>query len=254
MSAGDLLVPHLGTIDLLVSALRRRHGMDGDDADDFASWARMKLLEDDCAVVRSFQGRSSLRTYLAVVIANLLRDYRVQRWGRWRASAEARRLGPVAVRLEALMYRDGYGVAQAVDAVRSSGIAEAGVSELTRLAFRLPRRQRPRPTEVSASAEPEAPGRADDPFWQTEQAQQWEVARRALARALQTLPAEDQLILRMRYWDGSTVAEISRALGLNQKALYRRIDALLRDLRPALEREGVDRGTVAELLSAEVVA
>jgi RNA polymerase sigma factor for flagellar operon FliA len=42
--------------------------MPGVEADDFASHPKLKLIEDDYAILRKFQGRSSLRTYLTVVI------------------------------------------------------------------------------------------------------------------------------------------------------------------------------------------
>ncbi len=45
--------------------------------------------------------------------------------------------------------------------------------------------------------------------------------------------------MRLRFHEGLTVADIARTTGLEQKALYRRMDGLLRGLRSALEREGV---------------
>jgi RNA polymerase sigma factor (sigma-70 family) len=61
----------------------------------------------------------------------------------------------------------------------------------------------------------------------------------ALARALGQLSAEDHVIVRLRFWEGLTVADIARALGLAQKALYRRLDRALATLRARLERDGV---------------
>ena len=91
--AEQLFLAHLGVIERIIAAMARRHALVGDDADDFASWTRTRLIENDYAILQKFAGRSSMSTYLTVVVANLFRDYRVQQWGRWRSSVAAKRLG-----------------------------------------------------------------------------------------------------------------------------------------------------------------
>ncbi len=61
----------------------------------------------------------------------------------------------------------------------------------------------------------------------------------ALEGALGKLDAEDRVILRMRFEDGFTVADVARALDLRQKPLYRRVEGLLRRLRRELEGRGM---------------
>jgi RNA polymerase sigma factor for flagellar operon FliA len=63
-----LFVSQLAVIERVISFVSSRHHMPGVEADDFASHAKLKLIEDDYAILRKFQGRSSLRTYLTVVI------------------------------------------------------------------------------------------------------------------------------------------------------------------------------------------
>ena len=87
-----LFVDNLPVIDRLLRAVCRRHGVGADDANDFSSWARLRFIERDYAVLAKFRGESAIGTYLTVVIAMLFRDYCVQRRGRWRPSTEARRL------------------------------------------------------------------------------------------------------------------------------------------------------------------
>jgi RNA polymerase sigma factor for flagellar operon FliA len=70
-------------------------------------------------------------------------------------------------------------------------------------------------------------------------------------RALSELPAEDQAIVRMRFWDDFGVAEIARALQLEQKPLYRRLEAIQATLAAALARLGLGRSQVAEMLTRE---
>jgi hypothetical protein len=56
-------------------------------------------------------------------------------------------------------------------------------------------------------------------------------------------------MIRLHFLDGFTVAGVARALGLDQKALYRRIDRLLGELRREIQSEGLgalDVGLVLE--------
>jgi hypothetical protein len=88
----------LPIMERIVAVQVQRHALSASDAEDFASWARARIIGDDYAVLRSFGGRSSLKTYLTAVFINLFRDYRNEAWGRWRPSAAATRLGPVSIR------------------------------------------------------------------------------------------------------------------------------------------------------------
>jgi RNA polymerase sigma factor for flagellar operon FliA len=79
----------------------------------------MRLVENNYAVLRKFQNRSALRTYLASVIDRLSLDFCTEKWGKWRPSAMAERLGPVAVMLEQLVTRDAHTVEEAIEIVRT---------------------------------------------------------------------------------------------------------------------------------------
>lgn len=248
--AEGTFLAHLPKIERIIGSIARRHAMGPDEADELASWVKAKLIENDYAVLQKFEGRSSIATYLTSVIANLFRDYRCQQWGRWRPSALAKRLGGLAVRLETLLHRDGYTLTQAVEVLRSAGLAGVSDRELFDLAARLPPRQRP---GDGVDPDAEAPP-ADADLWLSEQLHDWETARGTLERLLADLSLEDQLILRLRYWEGFSVADVARALGLEQKPLYRRIDRSLERLRELLEAEGLDRAGVAGFLSDDVAA
>ena len=104
----------------MISFVSSRHHLPGSEADDFGSHVKLKLIEDDYAILRKFEGRSNLRTYLTVVIQRLFLDYRIKAWGKWRPSAEAKRSGPVAILLERLTQRDGYGLEEAVELMKTN--------------------------------------------------------------------------------------------------------------------------------------
>jgi len=88
---------------------------------------------------------------------------------------------------------------------------------------------------------------ADDGIRNSERQQRWQHAMQALAVALAALPAEDRLIAKM-VGDDIKVVQIAASLGLDQKALYKRKERILKRLREDLENAGVSAGDVAELL------
>ena len=237
-----LLETHLPFIDRVAGKLTRQHGATPDDTDDFASWAKLRLLEDDCAILRKFRGESQLTTYLTVVMTMLYRDWRVSRFGRWRPSAAARRQGAVAVQLETLVYRDGMGYDQAVQTLRSRGGTDLSNAALTRLWGGLPPRGPTRPRQAGGEALLErapARGSADAELMRAEADDERASLFAALRAAIDALEDEDRTILKLRFWERLSVADTARALGLEQKPLYRRMDRLLAGLRRALEAQGV---------------
>jgi RNA polymerase sigma factor for flagellar operon FliA len=246
-----LLVRHLAWIERVAAALCRRHGLDPDEADDFTSTAKARLVEDDYAVLRKFRGESAITTYLTVVMNRFYQDYRVAQWGRWRPSAAARRRGPLAVQLETLVRRDGMTVPQAVETLRPRwpGLTER---EAAALLDGLPD-TRGRPKQVDDTALDTAPDEtsADGAILHDEAEAGREATRAAIDRAVERLPEEDRTIVRMRFFRGASVAEVARALRIEQKPLYRRLERILQQLRQALEAEGVSIEAVREFLDED---
>ncbi|HEX6536629.1 MAG TPA: sigma-70 family RNA polymerase sigma factor [Gemmatimonadaceae bacterium] len=245
-----MFLDNLELIERIIASVCRRHGLRGDDASELESWIKLRLIEGDYAILGKFRGESSLGTYLTVVIAMLHREYRIQQWGKWRPSAAARRRGPLAIRLETLVHRDGYTLSEAAEVLRTSGETDLSDRALAALLSELPRRRPLRPTSVTAEAAEEARATASaDEFVDAGESElERQAAERAMARALEGLSAEDALIVRMRFWDGMSVAHIARSLRLPPKPLYRRIDAALVALRDRLERAGIGAGSARNLL------
>jgi RNA polymerase sigma factor for flagellar operon FliA len=218
------------------------------DVDEFGSWAKARLIDHDYAILRKFGGRSSLNTYLSVVLANLLKDFCNSRWGRWRPSAAARRIGPLAVRFETLVYRDGYPTREAVEVLKTEGAAE---SDLRTLAVRIPVRAPAREVSLETAADvPWAQEQADMRIRQAEEGAEEARIRRIVQTALSELPAEDQILVRMRFWEDFSIADIARALHLEPKPLYRRLEGIQATLGTLLERRGIGREEVAAILTA----
>src|SRR6266536_1226466 len=101
-----------------------------------------------------------------------------------------------------------------------------------RLSVRGPQRQLVSESEADHIESP-TPG-PDANILRAEQGFRAKRVRALLGRVLQALAPEQRLILKMRFYDGVPVVDIARALHLDQKRLYRRIERLLADLRVRL--------------------
>ena len=251
MEPRTLFLENLPWIEKVAGVVCRKHGVWGDDAEDFASVAKMKLMENDYADIRKFRGDCQVTTYLATLVVRRFHEYARERWGRWRNSAAAEREGQLAKDLETLVYRDGCTLAQAGEQLRNAGKTGLSDAALARLLARLPTRRPLRAREVGtplidgAAAEDRADGRIGS----AELDRQRAALLAVLFRVMEQLPPEERHILRMHFADGRTVADVARALRLEQKPLYRRIDKLKAQVRRDLEHSGVSADQIRELFA-----
>ena len=253
MDARALFEANLSLIDRIAFRVAAKGGLAGADIEDFVADVRVELLEDDFAILRQWEERASLGTFLTIVAQRLLADWRRKTAGRWRPSAEARRLGDAAVLLERLVRRQGRSLEEALPALRAVDPA-LSVEAARELVDRLPDRAPP-PRLVALETEMEVESRRDRADARAaEHEAQWlsRKTSRVVQDAIAALPLEDRMIVRMHYASGLTIASISRMLRLPQRPLYRRIEAILAHLRAALRQAGVDAGAVEELIGSPV--
>ena len=249
MSACALFDENLAAIERAIASVCAEVRLSGADAEDFASSSRLALLADDCAILRKFEGRSSLTTYLTVVVRRLFFDTR-RAAGRWYPSAEAQRRGPAAVLLERLMMHERRTFAETAEIVCR---AHPGVTaaDLEALAEGLPARV-PRPLIVPVEDGDDerlpATGPGADLVDALELRQQSGRANEAIRAALTNMTVEDRVILRLRFVGNATIAGIARSLAMESRPLYRRVEALLARLRRALEAAGVDASSADALI------
>lgn len=238
--------PSPDDLSLLSEVLREvaRRRLPPDDAEDFVQAAHVRLLERNYEVFRRFDGRSSLRTYLTVVVVRLLLDWRNSTYGKWRPSAAAVRLGPDAVRLERLIHRDGYATEEAIAIVRQSPDAPPGevLRDLRQqLPPRLPRRRVP-----DSMLETIAAGAGVDPAIASENRRRREAVSRMLAGALRALPDEERELIVERFLGNRTIQAIARRRREQPGTLYRRLHRVLLSLRRTLTAAGALPPSVTE--------
>ena len=64
-----------------IEAVCRRHRIPHAERLELGSWVWLKILDKEKQVLRHFEGRSSLTTYLTIAIRRLLLDWRRAQWG-----------------------------------------------------------------------------------------------------------------------------------------------------------------------------
>lgn len=242
----EFLLENLKLVKRITASICRRRGMETDEIEDFIAEVQLRLVSDDYAIIRAFQRRSSFPTYIAAVVTRQLLDHFNRRWGKWHPSAEAARLGEIAIALERALYRDHQSVAEAF-ALLSADYPDFTRDDAERLAARLPRRLRRTIVDLDEATAVAAPDTRTDPA-QSETAAQ---VSAVVGMYINRLPKDDQLILKLRFDADMAVAEISRALHIDQQSLYRRYYKHFRQLRIELEQAGVSAADVVALIGAD---
>jgi RNA polymerase sigma factor (sigma-70 family) len=242
----DLYTSHATAIEAILASICRAHRLAPDQAAEFASWARVRLLDQDQRILRQFAGRSSLKTFLVTVLERLFLDWRNHEWGKWRPSSDARRLGDVAIELERLVLRDQCPFEEAAQGLVTRGVA-GSMAECEQAWARLPRRARRQRVDEATLETVVAPGPATDPVEERELRQAEASVLAALDRAVSSLAPADQILIRLRFWSGQKVSRIAAVTGQDQKGLYRRFDRLVAQLRARLADDGVRADVLADL-------
>jgi RNA polymerase sigma factor (sigma-70 family) len=253
-SADQLFLQQLPLIERVIALVCARHHLAAADADDFASVVKLKFIDDNYAVLRKFEGRSSLKTYVTTVVQRALQDYRISAWGKWRPSAEAKRRGAVALLLDQYLTRDRFTFDEACELLWTKHQVAADRAALEQLAATLPARVRRRFEADDALVDRPAPSVAPDQA--VELAEQQSTADRVIAvmkTLLGKLATLDCLLLTLHYRDGRTLADIATILRVDQKRLYRRRKGLLEQLADGFRREGIEAAAVLEILGHPAV-
>lgn len=223
----------------------RKKGLRDDRADEFCQWTRLKLIENDCAILRSFKGNSTFKTFLSTVILNKYRDWLDYEQGKFRVTVDAKELGPVAVNLELLVLRDKVPYEEAVQLLISKGVA-VSVKDCDEIWGQLKRA--PRRDFLSEDALGDHKAAPDvDPVEHEEHLRLIQKAHAVLHDAIAALPPSDGLILKLKYWSEVSVACIAKTQLTEQKPLYRRFERLLKRLETDLLARGLTEEEIREL-------
>ena len=243
-----LFTDNLEKIEKLVRFSGKRHHFSHVEQQDFASYVNVELLKDDCATLRKFQNRSSWWTFLSAVIEKLALDFLIQKWGRWRPSAMAEKLGPVAVILDRLVHRDGHSLDEAIAIVRAHHAAQLSENDVRAMWHQIP--SRPRVSEVGEEAAAAVSSTESSDVRVDDEERRREIVRleRVLRGAFEALTPQDRVMIALRYDHGLSVAEIAKVMHTSVPTVHRRLDRSLKELRATLSRGGFDPREISSLI------
>lgn len=224
------------------------------ERDDFVSFVHLRLVEDDYRILRKFQRRSSLWTYLVMVIERLCLDYLAERWGRWRPSAMAERLGPVAVLFERLVTRDGHSVEETMEILRTHHGVALSHAELRKIWDQLPARVRTIEVGEELADEVNSPDSSDFNIEDQARRQTFAKLQAVLKTAFSEIPDQDRVLIALRFDQDMPVAQVAKLLGISPATLHRKLDKAIKHLRLALTRSGLDPREVGNLIGRPELA
>src|SRR5215213_6080536 len=251
MSLEELYHQSLEALPPVLRGLGREKRLSPEEVEDLRSEIQVKLLEDDYRVLQRWDGRSSLKVYLATVVYNLWHDRVRSMKGKVVASAAARRLGPPAKELEVLLGRQGLTFDQAYQAIKPR-FPDLSREEAEAIADQLkPRPGRRFESEEVVARLPDQEPAGDERLEQREKLVEKRKALALMGQRLSALPEEDRMLLVRAHAEGVKFSCIARNLGLDQRSLYRRNERLIAKLRTDLEKAGIRWEALSEVLGVD---
>lgn len=252
MYAAGYFEENLSHVEAAIRAICIRHSIYGDEAEEFASVIKLKLIEDDYKRLRDFRGNSSLKTYLYAIINRLFIDELRSRKGRWRTSADAKRLGPVAEKLEELICRDNNTFDEACYTLLSiPSYSSYSRDELYEIYLKLPKKENRHLAEIDpeclsglSSADPHP-----DEVLHNKRMDSIERSIEGLIRKIvPSLNEEDRLILKMRFDNDLSISMITEVIGQKRGYVEKRINQILAGFKEVILSSGININDAMEVI------
>ncbi len=244
----------------LILSVVRRYNADHDACMDAYTYILEELAAGDMRRLKHY-GRAGVArpsrfgTWLKLVVRNLYFDWFRHRFGRKSVPAEVQKLGDVGQSIFKVVYWQNYPPRQAFEVVRGQypdlsytdflgylSEVDGRLTGINRAKIRRDRMKALKPASLDVEREHGPPVEtqalverpaADAPGLRQE-------AAGLLLELLDELPAEDRLLLRLRFHEALTAPEIARVLNVPDPAsIYRRLDRLCRALGKRAAATGV---------------
>lgn len=249
----DLLTEHLDFIKATVRKVARRHRLDAAEIEEFEGEVLLKLCDRDYAVLRSFEGRSRLTTYLVTVINRAYLDYRNKKWGKWRPSAVAKRLGPRTILLDRMVRTEGRPIEEVQARLAAAGDQvdrETLLDLLEQLPLRTQRRAAGEEALESIATPHEGP---DAGIEESERQRTARLTEHHLQQALGRLSAEQRTLILLVYSSGVPISRFAERNGMKPRALYTILQHCYAVMLEYFESTGLDRKAILDLLGRATV-
>jgi RNA polymerase sigma factor (sigma-70 family) len=224
------------------------------------------LKADDYRVLRQFQGKAKLTTYLTTAVSNLVIDLVRKKKGRSRAKERAQEMGEVAAHLYDAVYCRGYSLGEAQCFLQATWGITASHAELGIMLERIRGRETYQTPAEICEVWPHTgkeivtkegleisiadPARSAEQMLADDQRER--SARRVLEAVLEELSGEERLILSLRFpkddfEEPKANREIAQMLHLTEKAVDNRIRRILKHCRQMILEQGL---SLSDLIDA----
>lgn len=247
----ELYHQSLEALPLILRVLGRKKRLSPEELEDLRCEILIRLLDNDYQVLRRWDKRSSLETYLGTVASNLWNDRVRAEQGRVRVSAAAKRLGPPAPDLEMLLGRQELLFDEAFEMIKPRFPDLSRDEALAIVAQIKPSTGWHFESDDGVDQLPALDPTGAEHLEQREKLVEKRKALDLLQRILSELPQPDRLLLVRAHAEGVKFSRIARSLGIDQKSLYRRNERLLKKLRTELEEAGIRWEDLSEILGVD---
>ena len=224
---------------------------DEDDVADCFVYISEQLAKERFRKLLRFkpEGAASFATWLRVVARNLCHDWQRKKYGRARPFKIMQNLPPLEIEIYRCRFERNFSREETLQQLRGSWPdvrAEQVVEIEQKIEGRLNPGQRwilsvrkhaRAATEMQNDEDEPGMSGVADPAPSPESAVEDKEERGVLQRCLRALPADERLILRLRFDDELSLEEIAKLAGLGDaQRAHRRLTAVLQKLRLALRR------------------
>lgn len=218
------------------------------------------LQRDDYRALKEFKGNARITTYITAIISRLAVDMIRKKLGRSREKERAKEMGDTGMLVYQRAIKDGCSPAEVLKELQADLGYTGSQAELETMIQKI-KGKNPVPPAANCSngsggsavktgtvvGENEyiIPDTRRDPQRIVMEDQRKNKIHQAVQSVITHLDGEERILLRMRFPPDdkekpASTAQVSKILGISQKAVYKRITRLLKKCKDQLDREGVN--------------
>jgi RNA polymerase sigma factor (sigma-70 family) len=250
-----LFEENLTRINSVIERILSKRNLNPDEAEEIRSTVYEKLLENNCRILRNYDGKEISISYFMVVINNLIKDYYRSKYGRWRSSTKAKTLGEIAIVLEELLFNRNLSLESAFEEIstrcENRGETPPTRENLTSLATQFKPRQRPvtfTPGDEVLKNLAVNSQTAEEQLIAEELSQKKKELDLILESFHTQLSDEVQLVLKLYFESNQKISAIARGLGKPRHQVDKLINNTLTKFRRFIEQQGFTQGEILEVI------
>jgi RNA polymerase sigma factor (sigma-70 family) len=250
-----LFEENLARINYVIDRILSKRDQNPDEAAEIRAIVYEKLLENNCRILSSYDGKEISNSYFMVVINNLVKDYYRSKYGRWRSSTKSKTLGETAIILEELLFNRNLSLENAFEEISTQHVNRGKTPPtreyLTSLATQLKPRQRLvtfNPGDEVLNNLAVTSQTAEEKLIIKELSQKKKKLDHILENLRSELSDEVHLVLKLYFESNHKISAIARGLGRQRHQVERLINNTLSKFRRLIEKQGFTQDEILEII------